>query len=124
MRYLEADTAYRVRFMLNGQAVEGRAEPRLLLSDFLRHQLGVTGTHVGCEHGICGACTVRIDGRALRACLLFAVQVEGRRVDTVEGLAGDETLDDLQTAFRKHHALLCGFCTQGMLMSLGQLLME
>jgi 2-furoyl-CoA dehydrogenase 2Fe-2S iron sulfur subunit len=108
-----------VRFLLNGRPVSGEAEPRLLLSDFLRHVLGATGTHVGCEHGVCGACTVRIDGFAARSCLMLAVQAEGRRVDTVEGLAGEDgALDALQRAFRRHHALQCGFCTPGILMSL------
>lgn len=110
---------HRVRLTLNGRAAGGWAEPRTLLSDFLRHELGATGTHVGCEHGVCGACTVRLDGAPVRACLLLAVQVEGRRVDTVEGLAADaESLTALQAAFRRHHALQCGFCTPGILMSL------
>ncbi|MDE0387566.1 MAG: (2Fe-2S)-binding protein [Rhodospirillales bacterium] len=90
----------------------------MLLSDFLRHELGATGTHVGCEHGVCGACTVRLDGVPARACLTLAVQAEGRRVDTVEGLAPAGELNDLQKAFRRHHALQCGFCTAGILMSL------
>jgi 2-furoyl-CoA dehydrogenase 2Fe-2S iron sulfur subunit len=107
-----------VSLTVNGRAAAGYAEPRLLLSDFLRHELGLTGTHVGCEHGICGACTVRLDGRAVRSCLLLAVQAEGRRIDTVEGLAGpDGELAPLQCAFRRHHALQCGFCTAGILMS-------
>ena len=89
-----------------------------LLSDFLRHELGATGTHVGCEHGVCGACTVRLDGAPVRACLTLAVQAEGRRVDTVEGLAPEGELNDLQRTFRRHHALQCGFCTPGILMSL------
>lgn len=107
----------RVALLLNGVPRSGRAENRTLLSDFLRHELGATGTHVGCEHGVCGACTVRIDGVAGRACLTLAVQVDGRRVDTVEGLACDGVLNDLQQAFRRHHALQCGFCTAGILMS-------
>ena len=90
----------------------------MLLSDFLRHELGATGTHVGCEHGVCGACTVRLDGAPVRACLTLAVQAEGRRVDTVEGLVPDGELNELQKAFRRHHALQCGFCTAGILMSL------
>jgi 2-furoyl-CoA dehydrogenase 2Fe-2S iron sulfur subunit len=90
----------------------------LLLSDFLRQQLGATGTHVGCEHGVCGACTVLIDGLACRSCLTLAVQVDGRKVDTVEGLAdADGRLNELQSAFKRHHALQCGFCTAGILMS-------
>lgn len=112
------DTQHLVRFTLNGVSRSGMAEPRLLLSDFLRHEIGATGTHVGCEHGVCGACTVRIDGVASRSCLTLAVQVDGRRVDTVEGLADrDGLLNDLQLAFRRHHALQCGFCTAGILMS-------
>lgn len=89
-----------------------------MLSDFLRHELGATGTHVGCEHGVCGACTVRIDGVAARACLTLAVQVDGRRVDTVEAPQGEHPLlDALRAAFKRHHALQCGFCTAGILMS-------
>ena len=103
---------------LNGRRLAAEAEPRTLLSDFLRHHLGATGTHVGCEHGVCGACTVLIDGVAARSCLTLAVQAEGRDIKTVESLAAaDGTLDALQTAFRKHHALQCGFCTPGILMS-------
>ncbi len=108
-----------VRLTVNGSPREGSAEPRLLLSDFLRHELGLTGTHVGCEHGVCGACTVLLDGEAVRSCLLFAVQAEGREVVTVEGLAGpDGILHPLQEAFRDAHALQCGFCTPGILMTL------
>ena len=110
---------HRIAFTLNGAAVSGDAEPRMLLSDFLRHVLGASGTHVGCEHGVCGACTIRLDGDAVRSCLLFAVQADGLRVDTVEGLAGaDGRLSALQAAFRRHHALQCGFCTAGILMTL------
>ena len=120
---LKASARHPVRFTLNGREVAGEAEPRLLLSDFLRHVLGATGTHVGCEHGVCGACTVRVDGRAMRACLMLAVQAEGRRIDTVEGLAGaDGALAPLQRALRRHHALQCGFCTPGILMSLADFL--
>ena len=116
---LKAGARHPVRFTLNGRAVAGEAEPRLLLCDFLRHGLGATGTHVGCEHGVCGACTVHVDGRAMRSCLMLAVQAQGRRIDTVEGLAGpDGALGALQRAFRRHHALQCGFCTPGILMSL------
>lgn len=107
-----------VRLTLNGQAREGWCESRTLLTDFLRRELGATGTHVGCEHGVCGACTVRIDGEPARACMTLGVQADGLRVDTVEGLAGAEDgLSDLQEAFRRHHALQCGFCTSGILMS-------
>ena len=99
--------------------VEGEAEPRMLLTDFLRHELGMTGTHVGCEHGVCGACTVEIDGVPARACLTLAVQADGANIRTVEGLApGPGRLSVLQEAFRRHHALQCGFCTPGILMSL------
>jgi 2-furoyl-CoA dehydrogenase 2Fe-2S iron sulfur subunit len=112
------DGLHRVRLTLNGAPREGWCEARTLLSDFLRHALGATGTHVGCEHGVCGACTVRIDGEPARACLTLAVQADGARVDTVEGLAGaDGALTDLQQAFRRHHALQCGYCTPGILMS-------
>jgi carbon-monoxide dehydrogenase small subunit len=109
-----------VAVTVNGVRYERSVEPRLLLSDFLRHQLGLTGTHVGCEHGVCGACTVLVDGEAVRSCLLFAVQVRGRDVRTVEGLTpeGSEDLHPLQAAFREAHALQCGFCTPGVLMSL------
>lgn len=116
MNRIGADERKRITLTLNGVERDGWGEPRTLLSDFLRHELGATGTHVGCEHGVCGACTVRIDGVAARACLTLAVQVEGRRVDTVEGL-GDQGLNDLQLAFRRNHALQCGFCTAGILMS-------
>jgi len=122
MNVLSRDHAHPVQLLLNGQHRRATTEPRQLLSDFLRHELGQTGTHVGCEHGVCGACTVRIDGVAQRACLMLAVQVEGCQVQTIEGLAaqtgGDSnTLGDLQAAFKRHHALQCGFCTAGILMS-------
>ncbi len=110
-----------VRLEVNGASYEGEAEPRTLLSDFLRHDLGLTGTHVGCEHGVCGACTVLFDGEAVRACLLLAVQADGHRIETVEGLApadGDERLHPLQQAFQDAHGLQCGFCTPGFLMTL------
>jgi len=108
----------RVTITLNGRKVSGEAEPRMLLSDFLRHELGATGTHVGCEHGVCGCCTVIIDGVAGRSCLAFAVQANGAVIETVESLAPDDmTLNDLQDAFNRHHALQCGFCTAGILMS-------
>jgi 2-furoyl-CoA dehydrogenase 2Fe-2S iron sulfur subunit len=122
MLKLAKDTRHKVSFTLNGSPVSGWADARMLLSDFLRQELGETGTHVGCEHGVCGACTVRIEGRAVRSCLTLAVQVEGLEIGTVEGLAGaDGALNALQTAFRKHHALQCGFCTSGILMSLTDL---
>ncbi|MGA9895984.1 MAG: (2Fe-2S)-binding protein, partial [Xanthobacteraceae bacterium] len=118
MRRVSRDERARVTLTLNGRKLSAEAEPRLLLSDFLRHALGSTGTHVGCEHGICGCCTVMIDGVAQRSCLTLAVQVEGREVQTVESLAApDGTLNPLQQAFRNNHALQCGFCTPGILMS-------
>ena len=104
-----------VQFEVNGKSVSIEVEPRTTLADCLRHQLRLTGTHVGCEHGVCGACTVIVDGEAVRACLMLAVQAEGRRVVTVEGLSNDDALSPLQAAFRKHHALQCGFCTPGMI---------
>ena len=107
-----------VQLTLNGRARTGHAQPRTLLSDFLRHELGATGTHVGCEHGVCGACTVRVDGVASRSCLTLAVQVDGQRVDTIEDSDyQDENLVRLKAAFKRHHALQCGFCTAGILMS-------
>jgi 2-furoyl-CoA dehydrogenase 2Fe-2S iron sulfur subunit len=119
MTRLKADARHPVRFTLNGKAVEAEAEPRMLLSDFLRHRLGATGTHVGCEHGVCGACTVVVDGMLTRACLTLAVQVDGCDLRTVEGLApSPDRLGALQRAFRRNHALQCGFCTAGILMSL------
>lgn len=119
MTELDAATRHLVRFRLNGGEVSVTVTPRTLLTDALRHALGATGTHVGCEHGVCGACTVQIDGMAARACLTLAVQVEGSAVRTVEGLAPPQGgLSVLQEAFRKHHALQCGFCTAGILMSL------
>ena len=118
MRRINKDQRARIRLTLNGRALSAEAEPRMLLSDFLRHSLGATGTHVGCEHGVCGCCTVLIDGAAVRSCLTLAVQAEGRDVRTVESLAApDGTLNPLQQAFQNHHALQCGFCTPGILMS-------
>jgi 2-furoyl-CoA dehydrogenase 2Fe-2S iron sulfur subunit len=118
MRRVNKDQKVRVSLTLNGRKLSAETEPRMLLSDFLRHSLGATGTHVGCEHGICGCCTVQIDGAAVRSCLTLALQVEGREVRTVESLAGpDGKLNKLQQAFQNHHALQCGFCTPGILMS-------
>jgi aerobic-type carbon monoxide dehydrogenase small subunit (CoxS/CutS family) len=105
-----------IRLTVNGRERQGQCEPRKLLADFLREDLCLTGTHVGCEHGICGACTVMIDGQAARTCTTLAVQAEGCEIQTVEGLADGDTLHPLQEAFRKHHGLQCGFCTPGMLM--------
>ena len=108
---------------INGRVYEGEVEPRTLLSDFIRHQAGLTGTHVGCEHGVCGACTVQLDAEPIRACLMLAVQANGRSLRTVEGLAGpDGELTELQRAFTEHHALQCGFCTPGFLMTADALL--
>jgi 2-furoyl-CoA dehydrogenase 2Fe-2S iron sulfur subunit len=119
MPRLSAATRHPIRAKVNGRAVEAEAEPRMLLTDFLRHVLGLTGTHVGCEHGVCGACTVEIDGRLARACLTLAPQIEGCEIRTVEGLApSPDRLSVLQEAFRRHHALQCGFCTAGILVSL------
>ena len=106
-----------VRLTVNGAAFEREVEPRRLLADFLREDLGLTGTHVGCEHGVCGACTVILDGASARSCLTLAVQADGAAVTTVEGLGSVESLHPLQRAFREHHALQCGFCTPGMLMT-------
>ena len=111
-----------VTVIVNGMKYRRTVEPRLLLSDFLRHTLGLTGTHVGCEHGVCGACTVLIDARSARSCLCFAVQADGSRIETVESLGTVDALSPLQQAFREHHALQCGFCTPGMLMTCVDLL--
>jgi aerobic-type carbon monoxide dehydrogenase small subunit (CoxS/CutS family) len=113
-------TAVEVR--VNGRTYREDVQPRLLLSDFLRHTLGLTGTHVGCEHGVCGACTIRLEGDAVRSCLLLAVQADGCTIETVEGLAANGELHPLQEAFRAHHALQCGFCTSGILMAAANLL--
>jgi aerobic carbon-monoxide dehydrogenase small subunit len=115
----QAGERRRVRLTINGEPRHAEVEPRRLLSDVLRRDLGLTGTHVGCEHGVCGCCTVLLDGSPVRACLMFAVQAEGAEVRTVEGLAGpDGALHPLQEAFRRHHGLQCGFCTPGFLMAL------
>jgi len=111
-----------VEATVNGRAVREIVEPRLLLTDFLRHRLGLTGTHVGCEHGVCGACTILLDGASVRGCCVLAVQVDGCSVETVESLAGAGPLTALQEAFRRHHALQCGFCTPGILMAATDLL--
>jgi carbon-monoxide dehydrogenase small subunit len=111
-----------VEATVNGRVVREVVEPRLVLTDFLRHRLGLTGTHVGCEHGVCGACTVLLDGVAVRGCCLLAVQVDGCEVETVESLAAAGALTPLQESFRRHHALQCGFCTPGILMAATDLL--
>ena len=118
MRRVNKNERTRVALTLNDRKLAAEAEPRMLLSDFLRHALGATGTHVGCEHGVCGCCTVMLDGVAVRSCLTLAVQAEGRAVTTVESLAdGNGKLNALQQAFQNNHALQCGFCTPGILMS-------
>jgi len=117
MRRIGKDQRARIALTLNGRKLAGEAEPRMLLSDFIRQVLGATGTHVGCEHGVCGCCTVLIDGAAVRSCLTLAVQAEGRAVTTVESLADGGKLNALQQAFQNNHALQCGFCTPGILMS-------
>jgi carbon-monoxide dehydrogenase small subunit len=110
---------------VNGRRYERNVEARMLLSDFIRHELGLTGTHVGCEHGVCGACTILVDGTPMRACLMLAVQANGRELSTVEGLApGPDRLHPLQEAFRARHALQCGFCTPGILMTMVAFLKE
>ncbi|MBS7697174.1 (2Fe-2S)-binding protein [Chelatococcus sp. YT9] len=110
---------------INGELIETTVEPRLLVCDFLRDHLGLTGTHVGCEHGVCGACTVLVDGRTARSCLLFAAQLDGAQVETVEGLLlPDGELSPLQASFRDNHGLQCGFCTPGMLMTATELLRQ
>jgi len=120
------DQKRRVTVEINGERFEREVEPRLLLSDFIRHEAGLTGTHVGCEHGVCGACTVQLDGEPVRSCLMFAVQAEGRSLRTVEAMTdglGDD-LHPLQQAFHECHGLQCGFCTPGFLMSLEPLIGE
>jgi carbon-monoxide dehydrogenase small subunit len=121
----DAHAATTVELVVNGRPDSADAEPRLLLSDFLRHRLGLTGTHVGCEHGVCGACTVLVDGEPVRSCLMFAVQAHGAEIRTVEGLAGEDgTLHPVQQAFHELHGMQCGFCTPGFLMSLTGLFEE
>lgn len=107
-----------IKVTVNGQVYEREVEARLLLSDFIRHDLGLTGTHVGCEHGLCGACTVLMDGQAVRSCIIFAVQTDGHEIQTVESLGTPENLHPVQEAFIEKHAMQCGFCTPGFLMSI------
>lgn len=114
---LKPGSRHTVTLSVNGKILSGTAEPRTLLTDFLRHELKLFGTHVGCEHGVCGACTVMVEGRAVRSCMQLAVECEGAIVRTVEGLSPDGALNVLQRAFHRHHALQCGFCTAGILMS-------
>lgn len=111
-----------IRMTVNGVEMQGEAEPRMLLADFLRHQLKLTGTHVGCAHGACGACTVVLDGQPTRSCLMFALQAQDTFVTTIEGLSTPDGLSPLQQEFQNHHALQCGFCTPGMLISAQALL--
>jgi aerobic-type carbon monoxide dehydrogenase small subunit (CoxS/CutS family) len=113
-----------IALTVNGKPCEGTAEPRTHLADFLRHDLGLTGTHIGCEHGSCGACTVIVDSVAVRSCLMLAVQADGAAVETIEGLAQDDALNPLQQAFWDRHGLQCGFCTPGILMTLTAYLRE
>jgi 2-furoyl-CoA dehydrogenase 2Fe-2S iron sulfur subunit len=129
MRSIPAGGRTTIRFTLNGRPVSAQADARMQLADLIRHVLKQYGTHVGCEHGICGACTVLLDGRAVRSCLIFAPQVEGSSIITVEGLAQENgdlngDLNALQQSFRRHHALQCGFCTAGILISATQFLRE
>jgi 2-furoyl-CoA dehydrogenase 2Fe-2S iron sulfur subunit len=114
---IKADERHRIELTVNGRRRSSHAEPRMLLCDFLRHELNLYGVHVGCEHGVCGACTILRDGRAVRSCTQYAVQAEGADIVTVEGLAEAGALNALQRAFQRHHALQCGFCTAGILMS-------
>ena len=111
-----------VTINVNGRAESGLAAPRMLLSDFLRQQIGLTGVHVGCEHGVCGACTVLLDGEPVRSCLMFAVQLDGAEITTIEGLAAGEAMHPMQDAFKRNHGLQCGFCTPGMVLTAVDLL--
>jgi len=118
MLELKADERHQITFTLDGREVRGFAEPRMLLSDFLRYELGRSEVHVGCEQGVCGSCTVLLEGKLARSCLTFAVQASGRRVETVRSLSPIEgKLNDLQESFRRHHGLQCGYCTPGILVS-------
>ena len=119
---LASEAAQEVRVFVNGEERAAMAEPRMLLSDFLRHELRLTGTHVGCEHGVCGACTVRIDGQLVRSCLTFAVQVSGSRIETIEGVALGEHLHPIQQSFHENHGLQCGFCTPALILTTQALL--
>ncbi len=117
----QADDLFPITVAVNGKSYKRTIEPRLLLSDFLRHEVALTGTHVGCEHGVCGACTILLNGNAVRSCIIFAVQADGQEITTVEGLTPDnnpENLHPIQAAFREAHGLQCGFCTPGILMTL------
>jgi aerobic carbon-monoxide dehydrogenase small subunit len=115
-------SAHDISLTVNGEAVREAVEPRKTLVDFLREDLGLTGSHVGCEHGVCGACTVRVDGAVVRGCLVLALQCDGARVETIEGVSDSGALADLQNAFEKRNALQCGYCTPGMLLAAEELL--
>ena len=117
MSVTRIESQHPVTIQVNGETRTALADPRMLLSDFLRHELGLTGTHVGCEQGVCGACTVRLDGQIARSCLVFAVAADGAEIETVEGLANGQALHPVQQAFQEEHGLQCGFCTPGFLMS-------
>jgi carbon-monoxide dehydrogenase small subunit len=119
-----AEQRQKVAVKVNGSAYECEVDVRLSLADFLRHEIGLTGTHVGCEHGVCGACTVLVDGQSVRSCLMLAVQGTGHAITTVEGIAGQKSMHPLQEAFWEHHAVQCGFCTPGMLTTLVAFLRE
>ena len=118
------DGVEQIALTVNGKRRRGSAEPRMLLSDFLRHELGLTGTHVGCEQGVCGACTILVDGELARSCLLFAAQAEGCEIETIESLGASEPLHPIQAAFRSEHGLQCGFCTPAMVLATKRLLDE
>ncbi|MBN2256262.1 MAG: (2Fe-2S)-binding protein [Anaerolineaceae bacterium] len=118
------NTPINIKVKVNGKEYKRAVEPRLLLSDFLRHDLELTGTHVGCEHGMCGACTVIMDGVSVRSCLIFAVQADGHEIETADGLGTEDALHPLQQAFMEEHALQCGFCTPGFLMTIIPFLRE
>lgn len=124
MTVLAKDRRHPIVIAVNGKRCAGTAPPRMLLADFLRHELNVFGVHVGCEHAVCGACTILLDGLPARACTVYAVQADGAAIETVEGLGAPDALSILQAAFRKHHALQCGFCTPGILMSAKAFLAE
>ena len=118
MELHNSENKLNIKFKLNNKFVEKKVEPRLLLSDFLRNNCGLTGTHVGCEHGICGACTVIVDGKSSRSCIMFAIQTDGSEIKTVESLANGDKLNYLQQAFHDNHALQCGYCTPGLIMNI------
>ena len=124
MAETQFDERQTVRVTVNGQEYEREVEVRRLLADFIRHDLGLTATHLGCEHGVCGACTIIMDGESVRSCLLFAVQADGAEIQTLEGLANGDEMHPLQQSFWDHHALQCGFCTSGFLMSAVDLLQK